>query len=275
MGLLDILFPKRCVQCKKTGEYVCANCFAQLSFEVKHICLVCNGWSIDGLTHPGCMGKYSIDGAFCGLVYNRVMKRLIYVFKYEPYVSDLGKFLTQLLYEGLIQQEHLVKISQKYTPIFIPVPLSAKKFNKRGYNQAKILAKGLANIFHAEMIDCLERITDTKPQFGLKREERKVNMKGAFKMKKFEIRNSKHETNSNDRNLNDKNKIQNRKGFEPSNFGNLNIVSDFDIRYSDLSPSAFLVDDLLTTGTTLLEAANVLKRNGFKNVWGLCLARDQ
>ena len=36
----------------------------------------------------------------------------------------------------------------------------------------------------------------------------------------------------------------------------------------------FLVDDVLTTGSTLLEAANVLKRNGAKKVWGIALARD-
>ena len=36
----------------------------------------------------------------------------------------------------------------------------------------------------------------------------------------------------------------------------------------------FLVDDVLTTGSTLLEAANVLKRSGAKRVIGLTLARD-
>lgn len=39
-------------------------------------------------------------------------------------------------------------------------------------------------------------------------------------------------------------------------------------------PNIFLIDDVLTTGSTLLEAANVLKRNGVKKVWGIALARD-
>jgi len=39
-------------------------------------------------------------------------------------------------------------------------------------------------------------------------------------------------------------------------------------------PNIFLVDDVLTTGSTLLEAANVLKRKGTKKVWGIALARD-
>ncbi|MDD4607451.1 MAG: ComF family protein [Patescibacteria group bacterium] len=34
-----------------------------------------------------------------------------------------------------------------------------------------------------------------------------------------------------------------------------------------------LVDDVATTGSTLQEAAKILKQTGFKNVWGLVLAR--
>ncbi|MFA6918421.1 MAG: phosphoribosyltransferase family protein [Candidatus Gracilibacteria bacterium] len=39
-------------------------------------------------------------------------------------------------------------------------------------------------------------------------------------------------------------------------------------------PNIFLVDDILTTGSTLLEAARILKKNGARKVWGLTLARD-
>lgn len=35
----------------------------------------------------------------------------------------------------------------------------------------------------------------------------------------------------------------------------------------------FLVDDIFTTGSTLLEACRVLKRSGAESVWGLTLAR--
>ncbi len=36
----------------------------------------------------------------------------------------------------------------------------------------------------------------------------------------------------------------------------------------------FLVDDVLTTGSTLLECANILKRGGAKQVFGVTLAID-
>ena len=37
----------------------------------------------------------------------------------------------------------------------------------------------------------------------------------------------------------------------------------------------FLVDDIFTTGSTLLEAGKVLKKQGALSVWGLTLARGQ
>ena len=45
-------------------------------------------------------------------------------------------------------------------------------------------------------------------------------------------------------------------------------------KYSILNADILLVYDILTTGSTLLEAANILKRNGAKKVYGLTLARD-
>jgi len=57
-----------------------------------------------------------------------------------------------------------------------------------------------------------------------------------------------------------------------------NVKNAFEIKSKGLKDlrekSIFLVDDVLTTGSTLLEAANVLKRNGAKKVYGITLARD-
>ncbi len=39
------------------------------------------------------------------------------------------------------------------------------------------------------------------------------------------------------------------------------------------SPSIILFDDVLTTGSTLNEAAKVLKENGVKKIWGITFAR--
>src|SRR3989344_4380899 len=118
MNLLDILFPKRCVNCKKAGDYVCQNCFTYLSFDTKSLCLICNKPSFNSLTHPICKKKYSIDGCFSAISYNKIAKKLIFNFKYEPYLTDLKKFLAELFVESIIQNENFVKVLEKENFMF-------------------------------------------------------------------------------------------------------------------------------------------------------------
>lgn len=226
MGLLDFVFPKYCVNCRKTGAYICANCFSFISFDVSMICLVCNKGSFDGLTHPKCKSKHAIDGAFCAISYKGVVKKLIYNFKYKPYLSDLKNSLVELFYESIIQQEIFQK-AYVSSPILVPIPLHKTRLKARGYNHAKLLADGLSKKLNLPLIEILQRTKNTKFQFGLQLKGRKENLKGAF------IINTK--------------------------IPNANV---------------FLVDDILTTGSTLLEAARILKKNGARKVWGVTLARD-
>lgn len=196
------------------------------------ICLGCNKPSFDGLTHPRCLGKYVIDGCFAAVAYKGIVKKLIYNFKYKPYLSDLKNSLVELFYESIIQQELFQKAYSHPPaggPILVPIPLHADRLRKRGYNHAQILAKGLSGKLNLQQMDILKRVKNTKSQFGLKLDKRKENLQDAF------ILNTQYKVHA---------------------------------------ANIFLVDDILTTGSTLLEGANILKRNGVKKVWGLTLARD-
>ena len=228
MGLIDLLFPTYCVICQRWGEYLCARCFAKLSFDVKHLCCVCNKPSVDGLTHPVCQTRYSLDGVFCALSYKHIINSLLYQFKYEPYLSHMAGFLTTLMYESLIQKEIVGEMLSRGEGVLIPIPLHRKRERTRGYNQSRLLAQKLGELVHMPVSNCLIRQKNTKAQFGLSPAERKSNMRDAF------------------------------------------------VLTSDIEKSiVFLVDDVLTTGSTLMEAARVLKHNGARRVYGLCLAREQ
>lgn len=230
MGILDFIFPKRCVSCKKSGDYLCSKCFSFLSYDTKSLCLICNKSSYNSLTHPVCRRKYSIDGCFSAISYNKVAQKLIYSFKYKPYLTDLKTFLSDLFYESIIQNEKFMEMVQAEKWIFVPIPLFSSKLRKRGYNQSEILAMELAKKFNVSAQNLLTRIRDTKNQYKLRKDDRAENIRGAFRA---EDRNSKPEA----RNI-------------------------------------FLVDDIVTTGSTLKEAARILKHNGANKVFGLTLARD-
>ncbi|MCL5439166.1 MAG: ComF family protein [Patescibacteria group bacterium] len=233
MGILDFLFPKYCVNCKKIGSYLCGNCFSYLSFDDEKICVVCDRPSINSLTHPRCQTKYAIDGVFTSLAYKGVVKKLVYKFKYNPYLSDLKNLLIELFYEGLIQKEDFYRVFSKDS-VFVPIPLHPSKLKKRGYNQSQILAEELSKKFGNRVVNLLERVKDTKTQAGLKKDDRKKNIIAAFVLKRSHL---------------DQGETLNGK-------------------------TIFIVDDVLTTGSTFLEAAKVLKKGGAKRVFGLALARD-
>jgi ComF family protein len=183
MFLLDLLFPKRCIQCKKIGSYICSSCFTYIKFTHIIVCVVCQRPAIGGITHPVCRTRYGVDGIFPSLVYQGIVKKLIYTFKYPPYLTDLRDSLTELFYEGLIQKEEFYKC---FTPqsVLVPIPLHSSKLRKRGYNQAQKLAEGLFQKFEIPVVDCLARVKNTKTQIGLTKDERQENIKDAFAIKK-------------------------------------------------------------------------------------------
>jgi len=229
MGFLDFLFPKACINCRKFGSYLCSNCFAYVVFVDTGFCVACQRAAIGGLTHPSCKTSFTIDGVFSSLAYKGVVKKLIYKFKYKPYLANLRDLLTDFFYEGLIQKEIFYSLL-KDKSILVPIPLYANKLKKRGYNQSLLLAEKLGQKLDIKVLDGLKRIKNTKTQVGLSQKERAENIKNAFVIKEKYSRQI--------------------KGFK----------------------QVFLVDDVVTSGATLREAAKILKKAGIRKVWGVTLA---
>lgn len=179
MNLLDVLFPKRCIQCGRLGSYICPTCIALCSFIDTSVCAGCQRPSIDGKTHPACRTQYSIDGIYSSVAYKGIVKKLVYTFKYPPYLSSLNDCITELFYEGLIQNEYVYTLLAVPT-VFVPIPIHANRLRSRGYNQAEFLANGLAKRMGIPVYDMLVRTKDTKTQVGLHKNERKENISRAF-----------------------------------------------------------------------------------------------
>jgi predicted amidophosphoribosyltransferase len=110
-------------------------------------------------------------------------------------------------------------------------------------------------------VNVLERVKKTESQMKLDREERRKNMRGAFELLRS----------------------VSPKGTVPVSTGAAKDakVQSFKEKNSDSMTlcnsvtQVILVDDIITSGTTMLEAANVLKRNGVEKVWGIALAHGK
>lgn len=163
------------------GGYICAPCFSKITFLDYQFCGICQKGSIDGLTHPKCKTPYAIDGILSSIAYKGIVKKLIYQFKYSPYLSDLKSILGKLLYEGIIQQEAFAKFLENKNVWIVCVPLHVSRERKRGYNQSDLLAKELSVKLEIPYVqNVLIREKQTKPQFELKKDERRKNILGAF-----------------------------------------------------------------------------------------------
>src|SRR3972149_9633323 len=176
--ILDLLFPKRCVSCGKIGSYICKKCFSRIEFIKNPVCPVCQRQAVEGKTHPGCKGRYRLDGLVVAARYRGPVKAAIIKVKYK-WIYDIEKIFIDLL------AERFWKFDLPSDLILVPVPLHSQRKKWRGFNQAEILAKSLAQKFKVAYSDLLIRTARTKPQVGLDRKQRKENVKGAFALRKI------------------------------------------------------------------------------------------
>ncbi|OGP57335.1 MAG: hypothetical protein A2V65_04095 [Deltaproteobacteria bacterium RBG_13_49_15] len=119
-------------------------------------------------------------------VYEDRLVEVIHRFKYDGKIQ-LARPLEILMFMAFIRHwagdpVHLI----------LPVPLHGERLRKRGFNQSYLLIKGwrmLTTKSHLPDFDyqvekeILQRSVKTKSQTGLNREQRRINLKGAFTVK--------------------------------------------------------------------------------------------
>lgn len=178
--IADFLFPKKCLGCSRNGSYFCQRCISKQEKYEAQRCIKCQRLSLDGLTHPKCKSVYLPEGVFVIYRYKNILKKLVKDVKFRR-LKSLDNELTQL-YANL--DERLINYWVKNQFIVTSVPISRTKLNKRGFNQAELLAKKFANINDLEYQNFLSRKRDTRAQFGLNRKERFQNIANSFTLKK-------------------------------------------------------------------------------------------
>jgi len=184
--LLDIFFPKFCFGCGKEGTFLCPDC--QSCFEIleDNFCLCDNPKRLPEIGKCDSCRTKKLDGLFFAVSYqNKLVRKMIQEFKYEPFIKDLAEPLTNLIMNHI----SLLKEGNRFKEgdILIPIPLVRKKLKNRGYNQAEEIAKELSKKLKIPVItDCLIKVKENLPQMELSKEERQENVKGVFKVKNKE-----------------------------------------------------------------------------------------
>jgi len=206
---LDLLYPPHCVLCdrilKDDEKIFCSDCAENLY-------------------------KYRTSEVRHDIAYTRLC---IAPFEYKEGVRDSlirYKFNGAVAY-GAVYADFILKSideNQISCDIISWVPLSRKRYRTRGYDQAEIIARALADRLCIPCERLLVKIRDNPKQSSIKnKEQRKANVAGAYRCIAKEELNNKR---------------------------------------------VLLVDDIVTSGSTLGECAHELRKHGCLDVYAAAAA---
>lgn len=183
VSLLDYLFPKFCVSCGKWGKYFCRSC-AQKIFPItlsEAICPMCGRSAIDGMTHPRCRTRHSLDGLISFFHYQGPMKAAVKAIKYR-YTYDVVQSVIEQVSPSILESSIHPQVSEIQECTLSPIPLHSSRLKERGFNQSAYLGEKIAERIAVPFLnDVLIRTIKTIPQVQmLHRKERLANMRRAF-----------------------------------------------------------------------------------------------
>ncbi len=119
------------------------------------------------------------SAAHSSCVYEGCIKELIHKFKYNNKRILAGVF-TSLMLDFIEDNPEITDGVEMITF----VPLHNRRLNERAFNQSELLAVNIGKKLKIPVTDCLEKIRLTKNQNELSRDERLINIAGAFRIKR-------------------------------------------------------------------------------------------
>jgi ComF family protein len=172
--LLDLLFPPRCVGCRRIGAWLCAECLSQIPRVEPPFCVQCGDRAAaDGLCARCHASPLQIERIRAAVYFEGALREAIHHLKYRgrtALVKPLGSLMTAYW------QQHPMPAD-----VVVPVPLHATRLRERGYNQAALLARELAQRAELPVNErTLVRKRATAPQVELGARERRENVHDAF-----------------------------------------------------------------------------------------------
>lgn len=124
------------------------------------------------------------------------------LFDYQP-DEPVSNILTSIKYKGKIEvcRKMGKAVAGFYMDrqffegidVIVPVPLSRKRYSRRGYNQSEEIARGIADVTGLSVdSQSVLRIVDNSTQTHLTQAERMANVEGIFCVKRPEMLRGKH-----------------------------------------------------------------------------------
>lgn len=175
---LDLIYPKRCLNCSNVGDHICDSCLGSLSFCETQICPECQRPAIGGFTHALCQHPQGAERLLCAFKFEGPIEKGIKALKYQG-VKEIAQTLIDLALESFTT----ANVTFGEDSLIVPVPLHPIKKLERGFNQAVLLSSALAQRLGLEMqTSWLMKEKENPSQTRLNAQERAVNVRGVYSL---------------------------------------------------------------------------------------------
>ena len=184
--IANLFYPNICQACAKelvgNENSICVACWKDLPETKFH-------FQINNPLEQKFWGRLPVEYATSMYYFNKDarIQDVLHALKYRKN-TEIGLMLGRKFAEEIKMCTWIADID-----CLIPIPLSQKKTQKRGYNQSEYIAKGMGEILNLGVITtAVERVKHTETQTSKTRSERLDNMKAAFEVKDPSLLNQKH-----------------------------------------------------------------------------------
>ena len=185
-GLMQLFFPHTCAACGRDvlneETALCMQCLHQLP--------VTNfNQHANNPVEKIFWGKLPITAAtsYCHFTKQSLIQNILHQAKYKNN-QQAAIFMGNLLGNSLQQSNRFNTIDA-----IVPLPLFAARLKKRGYNQAALIARGIAAQTGKPVIEtAVTRLSSTETQTNKNRVERWQNMQGRFMVTNAALLENKH-----------------------------------------------------------------------------------
>lgn len=174
--ILDIFYPKFCIECEKFGKDICFECISKIYRLKTNICFYCGRISEQSKHCIKCRSENGdkLRGILASARFDDgPTKEMIHYLKYNGY-AQFADLLGELMVERIVSSGIPFKDF-----IVVPVPMHKTRIGVRGYNQAELLARYISKRLNYKGGLVLERIVDTDRQTKLDRKKRLKNIVGS------------------------------------------------------------------------------------------------
>lgn len=189
-SFIDVLLPPICLACDgligsgDSKRLVCRRCRSLLRRPSQPICERCSAPLLrTGRPAPdlGCeecsAWPAELRHAWSAFLMHPPADRIVHQLKYRGW-SALGAVMGEAMAESFRASPVLKEIS-----VIVPVPTTSSRMRERGYNQAELIARTVAQNLGLACAPLLERTSGNSTQTTLQPAARGANVAGAFRLR--------------------------------------------------------------------------------------------